>query len=386
MDSFLPTPGIARNPRDETRWRKMNLSVDLGGRGSLRKARRNEAKGSLGKGWTSRSWTDGRKGWKRTILAQGSNGSDEVQVKPGVYEGRWKWREHVVRYQRVPCANEDVLDPPLLLIHGFGGNCDHWSECLLPLGSSQDTYALDLLGFGYSDKPDPNLHGSERLYSFENWGQQIVDFCEEFFDGRECLLICNSVGGIAGLQAAVYAPHRVIGVALLNISMRGLHVSKQPPLARPFVRAFQDLLRNTFLGEYFFKSVATAKGVENILKQAYFDPETVTPEVVQKILRPGLQEGASKVFLDFISYSTGPLPETLLPHVECPVWIIWGSEDPWEPVREARQYKEFGCVKEFIELKGVGHCPQDEAPHLVVPILKDFSTQCATRNELRPSQ
>lgn len=299
--------------------------------------------------------------------------AEEKEVREGVFEGWWTWKGHRVRYQRVPGPFDASTRPPMLLVHGFGGNCDHWSECLKPLGNEQDTYAVDLLGFGFSDKPDPKKYEPERLYSFETWGQQLVDFSQDFFDGRPCIIACNSVGGVAGLQATVYEPDMCLGVVLLNISLRGLHVTKQPAFARPLIRAFQDLMRNTYVGEYFFQQVATARGVENILKQAYHNPDTVTPEVVNKILRPGLQEGASKVFLDFISYSTGPLPETLLPAVERPVLIIWGKEDPWEPVEQGRQYASFPCVKDFVELESVGHCPQDEAPHLVVPLLQQFS-------------
>jgi hypothetical protein len=42
---------------------------------------------------------------------------------------------------------------------------------------------------------------------------------------------------------------------------------------------------------------------------------TPTPKLVDVILKPGLQEGAVSVFLDFISYSGGPLPEELLEQV-----------------------------------------------------------------------
>ena len=99
------------------------------------------------------------------------------------------------------------------------------------------------------------------------------------------------------------------------------------------------------------------------MREAYGDPETVTDELVECILKPGLQEGAAEVFLDFISYSGGPLPEDLLPQVadETPVRILWGRDDPWEVVKEGRKYGEYACVDRFIELPGVGHCPMDEA-------------------------
>lgn len=42
----------------------------------------------------------------------------------------------------------------------------------------------------------------------------------------------------------------------------------------------------------------------------------MTDELVEKILLPGLEPGAVDVFLEFICYSGGPLPEDLLPQVK----------------------------------------------------------------------
>jgi hypothetical protein len=50
--------------------------------------------------------------------------------------------------------------------------------------------------------------------------------------------------------------------------------------------------------------------------QCYHDDNAVTYELVEKILSPGLQPGAVDVFLDFICYSGGPLPEELLPEIK----------------------------------------------------------------------
>lgn len=54
------------------------------------------------------------------------------------------------------------------------------------------------------------------------------------------------------------------------------------------------------------------QGVKNVLRQCYGNPAAVTDELVDLILTPGLQPGAVDVFLDFISYSFGPLPEEQL--------------------------------------------------------------------------
>lgn len=183
-------------------------------------------------------------------------------------------------------------------------------------------------------------------------------------------VVCNSVGGLVGLQLCLDRPDLVNGIMLLNISLRMLHIKKQPALLRPFVKALQTALRETPLGGLFFAQIATPKGVRNVLEQvrlyacgcvydgsgilnvvdgwmdsckakttpaclltptqAYHNKSTVTDELIEVILKPGLEPGALPVFLDFISYSGGPLPEELLPQLtDTPVYIGWGEEDPW---------------------------------------------------------
>lgn len=91
----------------------------------------------------------------------------------------------------------------------------------------------------------------------------------------------------------------------------------------------------------------------------------VDDETIQYILQPGLQPGAVEVFLDFISYSGGPLPEELLPLVKCPVQFLWGENDPWEPIEMGRAaFASFPCVNDFVPLPEGGHCPMDQIPEL----------------------
>jgi pimeloyl-ACP methyl ester carboxylesterase len=105
----------------------------------------------------------------------------------------------------------------------------------------------------------------------------------------------------------------------------------------------------------------------------------VTDELVDKILSPGLLPGAVDVFLDFICYSGGPLPEELLEKTSVPVSMLWGEKDPWEDMKKGRDlFSGYSCVKEFVTLPGIGHCPQDEAPEVVNPLIEKFarSLQC----------
>ena len=293
----------------------------------------------------------------------------------------WRWRGHDVRFCTAGVV-ENPDAPALVLVHGFGGNADHWRKNTGVLAAAgYRVYAVDLLGYGYSSKPSPGALGSlpNSVYNFENWGAQLTDFCAAVCGGP-AFIAANSVGGLASLQAAVDSAPLVRGIVILNVSLRGLHITKQPAFARPLIAAFQSLLRTSNLGQSFFASVAQESSVRAVLREAYCDKSAVTDELVQCILQPGLQPGAASVFLDFISYSTGPLAEELLPRVRCPVLTVWGERDPWESCELARVLygpeANPGVVKRFVALPGVGHCPQDEAPHLVNPLLVSWVAEC----------
>lgn len=113
-------------------------------------------------------------------------------------------------------------------------------------------------------------------------------------------MVTRAVAAVIFNTYNVQAPSKVQAVQLLNISLRALHVSKQAPFARPLVRSFQKLLRETPVGAAFFASVAKPKAIKNILSQAYADATAVDDELVDCLLKPGLEPGAVQVFLDFI--------------------------------------------------------------------------------------
>jgi len=232
-------------------------------------------------------------------------------------------------------------------------------------------YAIDLLGYGYSSKPDPRPGQVNGIYNFENWSSQIRDFIQEII-GEPTLVTSNSVGGIAALQAAADDPLLVPAVQVMNISLRMLHVDKQAPWQRPLIAALQRALRTTPLGPAFFSQVATRGGVRTILRECYHDRAAVDDELVDVILKPGLDPGAVHVFLDFLSYSGGPLPEQLLAESRVPVSVVWGEKDPWEKIEWGRAFAKLDAVEEFVSLPSCGHCPQDEAPELVNPIILEW--------------
>jgi pimeloyl-ACP methyl ester carboxylesterase len=285
----------------------------------------------------------------------------------------WTWRGLSITYQ-----TKGEQGPVVVLVHGFGASLGHWRKNLPVLAETCRVYALDLLGFGGSAKPLP---GQEVDYTFETWGTQIADFCREVV-GEPAVLVGNSIGCIAIMQTAVDYPDWVLGTALLNCSLRLLHDRRratQPWYKRIGTPLLQKVLRVKGVGRNFFNQLARPETVRKILLKAYARKEAVTDELIELLMLPAKDVGAVEVFLAFTGYSQGPLPEDLLERLPCPAIILWGDKDPWEPISLGQAFAPFPSVQRFIPLAGVGHCPQDEAPELVNPILQNWVLELAMK-------
>ncbi len=282
----------------------------------------------------------------------------------------WLWQGHQICYQT---AGElaDSSRPAILLIHGFGASVGHWRKNIPALAVANRVFAIDLIGFGASDKPKPNQSIS---YTFETWGAQIVDFCREIIGGS-AVLVGNSIGAIVAMQAAIFAPELVQSTVLINCSLRLLQAQKQlslPWYRRTGAKVMQKILSNEAIAQFFFDQVRRPQTVRKILQQAYVQPEAITDELVNILIQPAQTAGARDVFMAFVSYSQGPTPEELLEKLPCPALILWGENDPWEPIALGREFMKYPCVTEFIPIPNAGHCPQDEVPDLVNSILISY--------------
>lgn len=279
---------------------------------------------------------------------------------------QWQWQGFNIAYQQ---SGEKGL--PVVFIHGFGANSGHWRHNMKVIGEYHRCYAIDLLGFGASDKPLPNQPLS---YTFETWGKQIGDFCREVIQ-EPVMLVGNSIGCVVTMETAIASPDLVTKIAAFNCSLRLLNDRKRQTL--PWYRnlgagIMQKVLQNRAIASYFYNQIAKPEVIRNILRQAYKRQEAITDELVDLIYQPSQDQGAVDVFVAFTGYSSGPIPEDLLPILPCPITFFWGTEDPWEAIALGRKLADYPTVKDFIELEGLGHCPQDEAPEIVNPLLLNW--------------
>ncbi|WP_398334299.1 alpha/beta fold hydrolase [Vulcanococcus sp.] len=305
-------------------------------------------------------------------------------------EGSWSWGNHRISYLRVsPTGASPPPGRAVLCVHGFGASKRHWRHNLTALASGAEVYAIDLLGFGASAKPPSQLAGEAAIsgsvrYCFDLWAEQLAAFTEQVIQGDQgqaspiaLQLIGNSIGGVVALNAARLLEQRgtpAKQVILIDCAQRELdlkRLAEQPwsaQLGRPVLMA---LVRQRWLIGSLFRLLARPAVVRQVLQQAYPSGGHVDEELVELLVQPSRDPGASESFRGFVNLFDDWLAPQLLQHLATPVRMLWGEADPWEPVAEAQRWQQaFACIQELTVLPGLGHCPHDEAPEQVNPILK----------------
>lgn len=292
----------------------------------------------------------------------------------------WIWQGHRIHWSH---SGDPASGSIALLIHGFGASAGHWRHNQPVLAQQVEVFALDLLGFGASDKPrscladEPPEAGAVR-YCFDLWARQVVDFLDEVAQvaGRPVHLIGNSIGGMVALDAAVLLseagrpPAQVILIDCAQRTLDEKRVAQLPPLERATRPAVKALVRQRWLIAPLFRFLARPAFIRQVLRQAYPSGNNVDDELVALLHRPSTDPGAVESFRGFVNLFEDHLAPDLLARLQLPVRMIWGEADPWESVAEARLWAAtYPCVRALRVLPGLGHCPHDEGPDQVNPVL-----------------
>lgn len=323
-------------------------------------------------------------------------------------EHTWCWRGQRIAYTHLnasanpgPAHNGPPPRRAVLCVHGFGASKGHWRHNLPALTDEGEVYALDLLGFGQSSKPRSQLRGEAALpgavqYGFDLWAEQVVDFCQSVIGlasgsaaepPLQLQLIGNSIGGVVALNAARMLQERGLPpqqLILIDCAERELdlkRLSEQPwaaQLGRPLLMA---LVRQRWLVTTLFRWFARRPIVRQVLLQAYPTGRNVDDALVDLLMQPTGDPGAPESFRGFVNLFDDWLAPQLMAVLSAqeptiPVQLLWGGADPWEPLAEAERWANaFSCVQELRVLPELGHCPHDEAPEQVNPILQAWIQQ-----------
>ncbi|AHF62541.1 hypothetical protein Syncc8109_0121 [Synechococcus sp. WH 8109] len=287
----------------------------------------------------------------------------------------WSWNERSIGWSLM--GNSEA-EEAVLLIHGFGANRNHWRFNQPVLAEQLPTYAIDLLGFGSSDQPRARLKDEPVTadavdYGFDLWGQQVADFCDAVVR-RPVLLVGNSIGGVVALRAAQLLGERCRGVVLIDCAQRLMddkQLAAQPAWMAWVRPLLKTMVRQRWLSTALFRNAARPGVIRSVLKQAYPSGANIDDDLVNLLFQPTQRAGAAEAFRGFINLFDDYLAPQLMAEMSTPVDLIWGEHDPWEPIAEAKRWAQtLNCVRSISVIPNSGHCPHDEAPDQVNPVLK----------------
>lgn len=283
---------------------------------------------------------------RSTDGASGDGGSRKLET--------FEHRGLAIRYARSGAGS------PVVLLHNGGTSHAIWDE-ITPLLEGHETFALDLLGFGASDKPG-------RGYELE----AHVAILEAFVDAlglSPTSLVGNCMGSATALAFAMRRPRDVRALVLMNtLTPSTFETGRYGPMrelprrAPRLVSALSRVGLGARLGTYGVRSQLGRLGVARHVHErgalcacyAHGDQSRALLEVLADIPRYAALERFT------------PPPD--FP----PICTLWGLENRVLPAERGRRLVETLQPARQEWLEGCGHLPMLERPQEVAAIVSDF--------------
>lgn len=250
----------------------------------------------------------------------------------------------------------------VILLHGLGGYVENWQKNVACLAQNHRVVALDLPGFGRSDKPDIQ-------YSIPYWTAFVQKFMRALKIDR-AVLLGASMGGAIALQFALRYPQQVERLILSASAGLGKEVA-----------LFLKILSLPILGEWL--SRPSRNGSEQFWKEMVFDRVKITPTLIDKDYEvsaiPGAQQSFLRALRSLVNIQ-GLRKEEIDPilgrleEIQTPTLILWGAQDRVLPVACAQN-----AVKRFPNARlhvfdPCGHLPNYERADEFNTLVADFLT------------
>ena len=251
--------------------------------------------------------------------------------------------------------------PPVLLLHGWPTSSFLWREVMPPIARANRVLALDLPGFGGSDKP-PGAR-----YGFELFEQAIEGFLAEL-DIRELSIAGHDIGGPIAIRWTLTRPQRVRRLALLNTLVY--------PTFSDAVMEFVRAASTPGLRE----QLTSPAGLESAMRLGLADEAKLTEEVLAAVREPFRSEASRRSLADA---GIGLEPEGFaqiargLSSLQLPVRIIYGERDEILPdiAETVASLEEDLPRAQVTALPDCGHFLQEEAPDRVGELLASFFSE-----------
>ena len=297
----------------------------------------------------------------------------------------WRWRGWRVRYSFRRAAQPSTVspgNPPIILVHGFGAALGHWRNNIEVLSQHHDVYALDLLGFGNSEK-------AAAPYSPLFWAEQLHDFWQSFVQ-RPAILVGNSLGSVTCMMAATRFPAMVSSVVWINLPDSSVLGPEMPPQARqvqksvfllfrPIAKTARYILTSPLIINPLLTAIRPRRFLTYWTKKAYHNPEVVDDELMDVLGLPPYDRGsrqALRAMTRFVANVPGPYrARQALPKLTIPMLLLWGKQDTFVPPMLGPKIADLNPRIRLVELENAGHCPQDECPDVVNQLILDWAKE-----------
>ncbi len=234
--------------------------------------------------------------------------------------------------------------PPMVLIHGIGGDADDWAFCLEALAASHRVIALDLLGFGRSDKP----HIEYSIAGF-------VEVLERFLRGLDiarATLVGGSLGAWIAAAFALHFPEAIDKLVLVDAAgvwgeMAGLPV---------------DL------------HVSTLAHMREIFQHLFHDKTLATGELIELAYRQHLERNDGYTIRSVLRNTSGGRErlDERISALTVPTLIVWGEQDEMIPVEIGRRIHRLVAGSTLEVIPDCGHLPALEKPAQLVRCVLEF--------------
>ncbi len=285
------------------------------------------------------------------------------------------WGRHVRRTE-VDGRQVNYVDlgsgdrPPVVFVHGLGGNWQNWLENLPQLAQSRRVLAMDLPGFGASEVPREEI-------SISGYGRFVERFCAQLGLGP-VVVVGNSMGGFIGAEVAIAFPARVerlVLAAAAGISVTNLR-------RRPTVTAARitTVLGLGALTAKHRRLLVTRPNLRHVaLSSVVRHPTRIAPELLCELLAGAGAPGYLPALEALMSYDI----RDRLPEIGCPTLLVWGGEDMLVPVRDADEFERVIPDARKVIMQDTGHAPMLERPTTFNRRLMEFLSEMGEASSRR---
>ncbi|UVS68062.1 alpha/beta fold hydrolase [Nitrososphaera viennensis] len=239
---------------------------------------------------------------------------------------------------------------PLLLMHGLGGAIESWANNIGELAKKEElrVIALDLPGFGFSDKP-------KMSYTIKFYVDFVAKFARAL--GIAPLAVAgSSLGGHVACELAIAHPEIVSKLILTSPSGALPKSFKGSPALWRYVK------------------VLKAKSVEEVKKALYaVDNKPVDDAYARAAYDKFAMPGAKEAFLSALAGSARAprLNKARLSKVRAPTLVLWGKDDIMIPARYVEPFVKMRNAR-VVLLENCGHRPHADRPQVFNRLVADF--------------